>query len=390
MSRFDSLLTYHSGEVLNVLVCVPVFLVCLLYRFGLEAEKARPATDGIDAAGLSALKWAYSCWTGAWACWVFLYGFMLSIAWRGVSDDISFLTILLSDFNSAVLCLVALTIFFGVFEQGRSIRFIIVLVVLVLVDGLLWLAGSQASNDKNQLAFLGPWSTGLAMFAPVAVGYAFKLRYGGTTTFLLACVYAFLQPFAYGSAFTESISGYATLHSKAKITISDEFDAHVTEIANTGGGFSYELKTSDSSFRNRLTGEQIRELIEQFPSKNIGVLAGHRAYLQLRFDDLLYVFLALLKLFWGAALTWNMISAPESMKSVVNGCAQSTRKLSAPYGRFVLSFQVVAAAVVAWAIFKIHGIEIFSIAAVFGIANGIYLFVTGRLSLGFEYLRKGT
>ncbi len=362
----------HFGDMANILACIVVWFMTLLFRVGLKVQCTSRAHDAAaspdsdtqkDSHGWYLISWAFNCWSVAWLLWILLY--LVKIVFPQVVTLAPYTRLtmtVLSDLNS--LCL--LLAFYGL-SRGRSASIEaakaagpIAVFVLLAIVGMYWITSGLVTDKNDFSLFLIPWSIGLAMFAPFALGRAFRLRYGTNTAWILGTVYALLQPFAYGIALSATPVGVATVIVKRGATVDPELAAHVKIESTTPKSEVWVISkyVGDTQLMPYEINALLSGLREHMPSYSRWI-----AKLQLQFDDLVFAILALMKLIWGGALIAYFRLQPVDVKRAVTYRQPPSGPTAnmVPHWKAIHFVHFVIAGFLFLAIGRIYGLQLTSI-----------------------------
>ncbi|MEE9128848.1 MAG: hypothetical protein V3T84_02440 [Phycisphaerales bacterium] len=252
-----------------------------------------------------------------------------------------------------------------------------VLAIFVLVfDGLLLLAGWLVTDTEDPDIFLQPWSVAAAMFAPFVVGRAFKLRYSTNSVWVLGCVYALAQPLAYGTAFalTEDRAVRVAVHQP--ISFSQPVKPFVS-VSEDSDGVVYQIQRKSDG--HVLTGRETRKIIDEL-KPYVETVSLIRLYVQLRFEDLVFGALALLKLGWAATAIAFLRVAPVDLKPNIRPCTrpEAGSSLFDNWKWFYWS-HILALGFIFFVIGKYHGLD----------AMVLHLILTVLIVVAMHLVRRG-
>ena len=344
--------TAHVGELLNLFACFAVLCASAYYLLKLRescrhgkgpAERATeqieppagsPGAPQVKAAdtgqlrlppdhpGWSALAWSFSCWIGAWGVWLVLYMVRLLLDWFQVDAMVwSPFVQIVSDVNSVCLFLGC----YGLTRAGSvQIHFlrwvgVIVLVAVVLFDLVLYFVGWHMSDAQEGDIFLRLWSGGLAIFTPMLFGRVFTYRFKTNSVFLLSIAYGALQPFAYSAAFSMPADRAATVQTCSQVAWPPEVSAFVTQVPVTPPATPpvYEYRIMRQTAGRAMSGRDLwTVLCTVWP--HVEAVTCIRVYLRLRLESIVFVALAIAKLFWGAEVLAKYRVRPDNLESVIN------------------------------------------------------------------------
>lgn len=134
---------------------------------------------------------SYLCWVGAWSVWAVLWA--LEARQPAILPEASLKTtlLILSDVNTAFILL----FYFGLTRgddikpTGYLILGLALAFAIATVDSMLIGVGGPLGRELH-----GRWAMALSMGAPILVGWACRLRYGGSLVLIVGVIYAVLQP----------------------------------------------------------------------------------------------------------------------------------------------------------------------------------------------------
>jgi hypothetical protein len=145
---------------------------------------------------------AFVFWLASWVVWTTMWG----IAWvAGKEGPWGSVILGLSDLNTLLKIL-----FYWGLVRGRTYqppRYLRDGAQVLGMLGAAWAGlyvfgqGMEGGRDLHER-----WSLALSMFAPVCVGWAFKLRYNTVWVLMAGFAYAVAQPFAFEAVFSKTFS----------------------------------------------------------------------------------------------------------------------------------------------------------------------------------------
>jgi hypothetical protein len=333
----------HVGDILNVFVCAFVVLFNLSFAYQLEAGCRERATNQEETAAWPVIVWSFWVWASSWFFWFWIY--VIRLVGAGQRIDPGFtspLVQLLSDLQSACIFIASYAILRaghrGVTRDSCQKNLVMLLVATVILDALLYVNGLLVAGFGDADTLLRPWSMATSVFAPVAIGLALGLRYVSLWPLLWTGMYAFAQPFAYSAAFDSTTTKAVQIEVSNEVAVPAPLEAHMKLVRKDAQSSRYTYKVTgnsttskvvpivvakevaiseplqpyvrfDKDIQNgrytyevtrdaaekRMTGRQVREVLALF-EEQMEFPYYWGVYIQLRYDEIIFVFLAVMKL----------------------------------------------------------------------------------------------
>lgn len=316
---FDQFVIVHRGEFMNFGACCIVLTASWVFAILFHRACDRQARTRSENGGWHILTWSFGVWMVAWMAWFVLYGVKLSGQWLNWDrHTIRMVVGMLSNQNSVWLLFSSYALACGhTWSRNRLTRAAVLVAVLILAfDVALTALGCVMTNGEHPNVFLLPWSAGLSILTPVVLGCAFVCRYKTTSVLFISVFYAALQPFAYGAL-------YLPANRTIRITLASPVALEprhkdFIDVVNRGDG-QREYRIPRCVGPNDLTGVEARAVLRKLRTQS-GFVKYARAWLQLRFEDLVFSLLALMKLLWASQVIATVRNCPTDVRCVLRCC----------------------------------------------------------------------
>lgn len=301
-------------------------------------------------------------------------------------DQISpFVMILLSDVNSLFMLAT-----FYVLSRGSNVTlqspgqlllvFVVIMAGVISVDLLLYKL-SEFVFPSFPLLFIRPWSVALAVSAPYMIGRAFKKRYGTNSVWVFGVAYALCQPLAYGAIFFPTDVDHRKivvciqnekkedLSPAAQSLLTPHIERDMSRVANDHGLYLVRIP-EPSSDGMRTKWSDIDVILDAAVSEGLV-----RAWIQLKFESMLFTLLATLKVLFCAHIMLHIQRVPSKIRvpTLEDNTApgfQNTKPwdcLIEGYKYWFFSLLVVAASMVG-ILLVLHGFDV-KVTAVFAVVG---------------------
>jgi len=383
------LLMEHVGDALNILVCAFVVLFNLSFAGSLERGCTKKASNEKDRAAWGVLVWSFWTWTGSWFFWFAMYAIRLvGAGFRIDPAATSPVVQLLSDWQSLFLFVASYAIVRAgdpdVTPRSLGRNLVMLIIAALLLDAFLYVNGLLVAGFRNGDSLLRPWSMAISVFAPFAFGLALKLRYKSNWVLFWTGIYAFAQPFAYGAAFDATGGRVVEIIVSSKPALLPPLLPFVELVDEDATATSYTYWIRREAGGMRMTGREVRDVLALFKSQ-METIAYWTAYVQLRYEEVIFGFLAVMKLILCATIVFYIRIAQPDMEPNVRVSAPATERKSLVdswnvYFRWFVGAAALMLATVIW----VHGA---AVSVVIGSAAFVAI-VAAILKGGTELLRS--